>query len=159
MKFWYHLVVIKIKTLAIGIWQWPTSEEILKIIFMVDFLGTKVFFLQFRLPPLAPLDSPLSVLGYVLYVHILLVEFWEGVYRTMLKFFVFSLEWCLSRFLVFTNRFVNCFLFSNIFSCNFVSCQSTDNHSKFSKLKLIVRRRFKATANSPVKCKQNQKFI
>jgi hypothetical protein len=29
---------------------------------------------------------PKLVLGYVLYVHILLVEFWEGVYRTMLKF-------------------------------------------------------------------------
>ncbi len=32
-------------------------------------------------------------LGYVLYVHILLVEFWEGAYsRTMLNFFDFSLQ-------------------------------------------------------------------
>jgi hypothetical protein len=35
---------------------------------------------------------PKLVLGYVLYVDILLVEVWEGARRTMLKFFVSSLR-------------------------------------------------------------------
>jgi hypothetical protein len=61
MKFWYHLVLIKTKTLALGIWPWLISGGDIENNFYGQFSWNKSIFLQFRLQPLAPLDSLLSI--------------------------------------------------------------------------------------------------
>jgi hypothetical protein len=61
MNFLYYLVIIKTKTLALGIWPWLTSEGDIEKKIYGRFSWNKRIFLQLRLPPLASLDSPLSI--------------------------------------------------------------------------------------------------